>query len=259
MKTKKIITSSIILGFIASTIFTSCEKKYEVKNAVFATTDDMAQLRIVHAAPFFRKVFGRQDTFHVYVNDQKINSSFLTYGSIFPAQTTNPYVAVKAGTINIRFVTPGVILIDSSTVTALSKTTEAGKKYTLFINDSLANNKENQQMWMVDNFTSADTSFYNVRFVNTVLNDVANVDVYSFRRATNIFSNVSKASVSQFLKLPSSFTSDTISVRTTGTTTEIARLNSMPVNSRRSYTIYYRGDATTGTAKPRVVTYLLNE
>jgi Domain of unknown function (DUF4397) len=259
MKTNKIIISTLLLGFAAITLFTSCEKKYEVKTAVFATSDDMAQLRIVHAAPFFRRVFGRQDSFHVYVNDQKVNNTFLTYGSIFPAQTTNPYIAIKPGTTNIRFVQYGVVLIDSSTITALSKTTEAGKKYTLIINDSLANNKENQQMWMVDNFTTPDTSFYNVRFVNTVLNDVANVDVYSFRRAANIFTNVSKASISQFLRLPSSTTSDTISVRTTGTATEIARLNTMPVNSRRSYTIYYRGDATTGTAKPRVVTYVLNE
>ncbi len=259
MKKTYLIGSSLLLMIFVG--FIGCKKKYEVKTALFDETSSMAQLRVIHAAPNFRRVFNRQDSFAIYINNQKITNTFLTYAGAFPGITTNPYVALNAGSKDIRFVLLGRVLIDSFTVTALGKNMEAGKSYSLVITDSLANNKDNQVMWLTDNYKRPATGSYALRFVHAVLNQPVGVDVFSTRTGANVFTNVNRASASPFIELPSnSFTNDTLIVRATGTTTEIARFNGFPRTDQRIFTAIFRGDATVATGtKARALIYTVNE
>jgi len=131
----------------------------------------------------------------------------------------------------------------------LDKNLEPGKYYTFFITDSLK--AQQDKIWVSDvNFLPTDTTQYKVRFAHMILNDSAGkkADVYSFRQAANIFSNVSPGTVSDYIALPTPAISDTLSIRRTGTGFELARINGVSYVKTRLYTILYKGSpATTGT------------
>jgi hypothetical protein len=121
-------------------------------------------------------------------------------------------------------------------------------------------------MWLKDNFALTDTSNFTIRFVHAVLNDPGAVDIYSFRRATNIFTNISPAKATPFLSLPYDLATDTFYVRPTGTLTDIAKVTvatgspgANTTNRGRAHTLLYRGHfgVTTGT-KVRALTIFAN-
>src|ERR1051326_8210063 len=116
---KNIILLSIIAGLII--IISSCKKDKTHLLGVQPTTS--AFLKVVHAAPSFRKIFNMPDSFNIIVgtdNDQRLfagtpNSATtpltvpatpFTYNSAFPTNTTNvnTYAAIPAGSQNIRLV-----------------------------------------------------------------------------------------------------------------------------------------------------------
>jgi hypothetical protein len=233
----------VILLFLIG--FLSCEKDKSVV-ATYQPTGSNAFLRVMHVSPNFRKVQNYADSFNVYVGADKVNGSLFTYNSAFPAAAinVNTYAAVPAGSQQIRLSLPGKSVADSFTIMTLTKTLEAGKYYTFFITDSLSAQQNPTKIWVEDaNFLSDDTTQYRIRFVHTILNDTAgkNVDVYSYRKAGNIFSNISPGTVTDFISLPAPTTLDTISIRRTGSGYELARVSAVSIVKGRSYTILYKG------------------
>jgi uncharacterized protein DUF4397 len=246
MKKNIILILAVFIGLLA------CEKDKTVV-ATYQLPPSNAYLRIMHVSPNFRKVQNQPDSFNVFVGTTKINGSLFTYNSSFPAAgiNVNTYAAVPSGSQQIRLSLQGKSTIDSLTIMTLTKTLEAGKYYTFFITDSLSAQQNPTKIWVEDaNFLSDDTTQYRIRFAHTVLNDTAgkNVDVYSYRKAGNIFSNISPGTVTDFISLPSPTTLDTISIRRPGTGFELAKINALSIVKGRSYTVIYKGSpGTTGS------------
>jgi hypothetical protein len=145
-----------------------------------------------------------------------------------------------------------VLTPDSIAVVSLSKTLEPGKYYSLIITDSILNSNNNKQIFTQDNFVISDTNTFTMRFVHAILNDSAdkNIDIYSTRRAGNIFSNISPGTVTDFKSQPYNFITDTIIVRRAGGIFELARFSTAtnPLARQRAYTLMYKGTPSTTTA-----------
>ena len=256
---KKIISILILVCTLG--LLWSCEKELELVSPVSAT-EGLAFLKIIDASPNFRQVFKGSDSFNVYVNGAKINGSQLSYNSIFPSNF-NLYAAVPAGPQSIRITVNGRFNPDSITLASFNKTLTANSYYSFIITDEAMTANESRQMFIQDKFALTDTNNYTLRFVNAVLNDPTAVDVYSFRSSSNIFTNISPATATDFIKLPYSLLTDTISVRPTGTQTEIARINisnggTNDFRRGRPYTILYKGQFG-NTAKPRSLLFYAND
>lgn len=249
-----------VIVFLGITIV-ACEK--EIKYiAQKISPANKAYIKIVHAAPSFRNVFNTRDTFHVYANGDKINATFLTYTSAFPSATGNGYLAIDPGDLTLKLFTPGVLVGDSVEVATFSKTVEAGNYYSFIITDSVKLSRDSSQIWLRDNFETPPQNLYGLRFVHAAMNDTVGkrVDVFSARRNGNIFSNYAPGQASSFTNFPfNSQIPDTIIVRRSGTTMELARINNITFGHTRVYTLVFRGNvAVTGT-KGKALTYYVNK
>lgn len=230
----------------------SCSKQTTLENvAVTTNPTGTAFIKIVHFSPAFRLATAKSDSINIFVNDTKLNGSFLTFGSMFPS-TTNLYASVPAGITALKLTTSGVNTPDSIAVVTMSKTLEAGKYYSLIITDSVLSTSATKQIFTQDNFVISDTTKFTMRFVHAILNDTAgkNIDVYSTRVAANIFTNVSPGTVTDFTVQPYNFVTDTLIVRRAGGTFELARLSTAtnPLARQRAYTLLYKGTPSTTTA-----------
>jgi len=249
--------SRLLFIIAASLLFlNSCKKsdKYVAKRLPVANN---AYLRIVHVAPNFRATLSQPDSFHVCINDTKINATLITYNTFFPTSTANTdtYAAVAAGNDKVRFSIIGKNLVDSQTILTLPIVLGTGSYYTLFITDNIRDGQTTPQILSQDLVVRPDTGKYSIRFAHMILSDTAGktVDVYSFRQATNIFSAVTPGTVTGFVTLPCLVpATDTLSIRRTGTGQELVRLNGVAItNNQRVYTIVYRGTSGTTGTKPR--------
>jgi hypothetical protein len=241
-------------------IISACKKDFTKFTNEPLFIGDQAFLRVMHVSPNFRAVQNKPDSFNIYVGANKINGSLFTYNGAFPATAinSNTYAAVPSGSQAIRLSLQGVNNIDSVTIMQLDKNLEAGKYYTFFITDSLK--AQQDRIWVNDiNFLPTDTSQFKVRFAHMILNDTAGkkVDVYSFRQAANIFTNISPGTVTDYVAIATPSIIDTISVRRTGTGFELARLNGVSYVKTRLYTILFKGSPglTTGTKARSVIVY----
>jgi hypothetical protein len=246
MKKNIIFIAIIFLGVL---FFESCKKdQTQLRNI---SLDTRAYLKVIHAAPGFTQVFNAPDNFNVLVgaiNGERMVAG-MTYNSAFPSNTinTNTYAAVPAGSQDIRLVLKGVANIDSITVAAIPKNLTVGSFYTLVITDSITTSAAYSKIWSADDLSTPPAGSYNLRFIHAVMNDTAGkkIDVYSYRNAANIFSNISPGDVTAFNTFTIPTSSDTISIRRAGTTFELARINGQSyANSQRIYTLIYRGNGT---------------
>ncbi len=259
----KKINSYISLLVFGAIFFAACEKE-AAKTADYTTTEANAFMRVVHVAPSFRKVFNAPDSFNVYVNDAKINGSFLSYASIFPG-TANAYFAVPAGLQQIKVSVHGfgTNKPDSTLLKNFTKVFTQGQYYTLLITDSINSSKDSAQMFLPDLYTKPTPGNFGIRFVHAVWNDTAgmNVDIYSTRRNANIYSNVKPGTITTFGTQPyNTQLSDTLYVRRAGTQFNLHTLNSASFGNQRVYTLVYRGDGNlTTTNKARSLAAFLHQ
>jgi hypothetical protein len=150
-----------------------------------------------------------------------------------------------------------VVNADSVTIWSLPKYLAPGKYYTFMITDSLNSTRDSNRIFVQDVYTPAVVSYINLRFIHAVVNDTPGktVDLWSYARNAAIISKVKPDSVSSFLLAgvnPS--VADTLYVRRTGTTLNLAKLLFAPT-PQRTYTLYYYGDGniTTAGKKPRTL------
>jgi len=261
---KKNISLILILAASISGLLWSCSKTTPLVNiAVTSSPTGSAFIKIVHFSPAFRLATSNSDSLNIFLNGSKLNGSFLTFGSLFPS-TTNLYAAIPAGAATIKLSTAGVLTPDSIAVVSLSKIVEAGKYYSLIITDSILSASSSKQIFTQDNFVLSDTNTFTLRFVHAILNDSTgkNVDIYSTRRAGNMFSNISPGTVTDFNAQPYNFITDTIIVRRTGSNFELARFTtaSNPLARQRAYTLIYKGTPNVTTApKGRALATFANQ
>jgi hypothetical protein len=175
---------------------------------------------------------------YLSVDNKPVNGAALVSGSIFPSSGYGFSVATGMRTFLLR---------DTLTATTQSQLTfaqnlEIGKSYTVFAYDTITSVKQKTVVTPI--VIPADTSC-RLRFANFIYNpnDIPAVDVFSFNRNTNLFTNVSVTDVTSFVAYPSALLVDTLYVRPTGnTTTNLYKLTiSGGLTQKRSYTLVYRG------------------
>ncbi len=245
---KKYISLAVILVFVFA-LFYSCKK--DTSHIGVNSNLYQSYLKVIHAAPGFAQVFNAPDNFNVIVggiNGQRLASAF-TYGSAFPANTFNldTYAAVPSGSQDIRLVLKGVVNIDSITVATIPQNLAPGNYYTLVITDSITTTSNYSKIFTQDIFAVPTSGTYFLRFIDAVMNDTTGktVDVYSFRAGTTIFKNISPGTVTSFNSTVFNSIPDSFSIRRSGTTFELARLNTVSfTNNQRVYTLIYRGNGT---------------
>lgn len=267
MKKITFYTSLFAAGIL---LFSACKKESEMNAAYVSTTSETAAFfRVIHAAPYFRQTFNAPDSFNVYVNSNKANSPFLTYGSIFPqsATTGNGYIAVPPGLQQIKMSVNGFASAnpDSTLLLNFTKVFNAGQYYTLFITDSIKLYPD--ASFVKDTLYKPLTGNVGIRFMHSVLNDTVGktVDIYSYARNATIFANLKPKDVTSFSSFGFSVgVPDTFYVTRnapTGTLLAnrivLAKVAFSPTN-QRVYSLYYRGDGnlTTGTKARTLSSYL---
>lgn len=245
-------------------LLTACKKQTDLV-ANFSLGSDKAFLRVIHVAPSFRSIYNAPDSFNIYVNNFKVNNTYLSYGGQFPISSTtlNGYFAVSPGINNVVFSYGGKLKEngDSIPFSLMDRSFALGKFYSIIITDNYNSSTDSVKIILEDKFTTPASNNYALRFVHAVLNDTAgkNIDVYSKRKAANIVSNIKPGQVVDFQNISmASTTSDTLFVRRAGTLNTLSTLNGASFSSQRAYTMIYRGDGklTTGTKARSLATYV---
>lgn len=176
---------------------------------------------------------------YIYLDGKPLNGSALTSGGMFPA------AGIYAS--NIPPGVNGFLVRDTlSTTTQLplsfAENLQVNKNYTIFMYDTITTPKQKtvETRYVVPEDTSC-----RIRFANFIYNPsaVPAIDVFSFTRNTNIFTNVPVTGVTDFIAYPTNLAPDTLYIRETGTTTNIIKvtISSSTLNDKRSYTLVYRG------------------
>lgn len=173
----------------------------------------------------------------VFVDNNQVSGSALAYGSLFPS--TSYAFAVDAGprSVSIRSTASGTTQLPVN----FSGNFDAGKNYTIFTYDTITAAKQITVENKIE--IPADTTA-RVKFANFIHNtaDVPGVDVFSLRRGTNVFTNIRRTEVTEYIPYAAAMpVTDTLLIRETGTTNLLAQLNGFNPVRKRSYTVIYRG------------------
>ncbi len=180
---------------------------------------------------------------YVYVDSKPVNGAAIAFGGVFPATGYGFSVPIGVRAFLIR----DTLTAATQTPLSFAENMQPNKNYTIFMYDTI--NAAKQKTVETAIVIPADSTA-RLRFANFIFskNAVPAVDVFSKRRNQNIFTNVSVTDVTNFIPYASKLT-DTLSVRATGTTTDLAVLNGITPTEKRSYTIVFRGryETTSGT------------
>lgn len=263
--------SAIVLAF------TACEKKYDEVAQQDMMDNTKAYLKFIHASPSFRLIHDAQDTFHVFVNDQKITSSALTYNGVWPFTVnsstnsiTATYAMVEPGTNTIRLTIPGKDKPDSATIFTITKDLNAGGRYTFLLTDSVKMDRDSSKIFLADNLGDITplTGYINLRFIHAVMNDTAGsmVNVFSYARNADIGTKIKPGTTTVFSRYTfNPGVVDTFYVRrSNGFVLAKIPFNAANVGAgsldQRSFTLYYKGDGNlaSGTKGRALAAYLNN-
>jgi hypothetical protein len=81
------------------------------------------------------------------------------------------------------------------------------------------------------------------------------VDVFSFTKNENIFTNVAMKDVTEFISYPSKRIIDTFYIREAGTSNLLLKIAVGALTPKRNYTLVYRGSNKGGRAASIYATY----
>lgn len=227
-------------------ILSSCEKEYA---SIVQENKDLNGKAFVK---YYNAVVGSARNY-IYADNMPLNGASVAYTNVFPSLSPS-YFALDAGT---RAMTIKDTLVTSTQVPMnFSAVVEGNNFYTIIAYDSL--NAPKQKL-IKDNILPVTDTTARVRFANFPYSTAAmpNVDIYSIKRKENVFTNVSPASVTEFIPFASA-SNDTLFVRPTGTTTNLTQLNGLLPTARRTYTVIFRGSyrVTSGAAARTLTSFL---
>ncbi len=235
----------LVIGFLlpGTGLISSCEKELADPVAEVEDLSNTSYLKVYNAAI-------NTSRNHVFIDNSKITGTALATGNIFPS--TAFYSALTAGTRTL--VMRDTLATTTQNVISFNPNFEKGKYYTLFLYDSTTAVK---QKIVEDKLEQPTDGTARIRFANFIFSSSAipNVDVYSFKKGTNVFTNISPTSVTDFVSYTAG--SDSLFIRPTGTTTNLAKLSTTPA-ANRSYTYVFRGQyqASTGTLARTLSSFL---
>lgn len=241
MKSVKIYIVGIASLFLIAFMF-SCNKD---KTETFATQNNFDNTSLIQV--FIATVNATRN--YVYVDANPITGATLATGSVFPS---SGYAASITGGLRAF-----LIKDTSSAVTAtqaplsFAENMQVGKNYTIFVYDTISSPK---QKTVLTNIVIPADSIARLRMSNFVYNPTAipAVDVFSFIKNANIFTNIQVTDVTDFIPYASganvtgASTTDTLYFRETGTLNQITKL-AITLTRKRSYTVVLRGSYRSAT------------
>ena len=212
----------------------SCKKEFKKLVVEDTALENKAFIKVYNGAVNTNRNF-------VYIDNVPLTGSILAYGALFPS--TGYTSTVEPG--NHTVVIKDTLATTTQKAVTFTSTFEAGKNYTIFTYDTVnaVKYKMVEDKIEIPSDTSARLRFVNLIYSSTPL---PNVDLYSTRRNANLFSNISLATVTDFIPFESNYI-DTLYVRATGTTTNLTPLGTIRLTEKRSYTVVYRGRYGTTT------------
>lgn len=220
-----------ITGFAAAMLsLASCTKNSDSKISYSTDISNKSLVRVYVATVNANRNY-------IYVDGQVLNGSALISGSMFPSSG-----------IFASGIAPGLrafLIRDTAAVTTQVPLTfatnmQVGKNYSIFLYDTITSPKQKTVETKFE--IPADTTS-RIRFANFIYNPFAvpAIDVFSYNRNANIFTNIPVTGVTDFIAYPSRLAVDTLYIRETGTTTNILKLSIPSLTQKRSYTLVYRG------------------
>ena len=227
-------------------VLASCEKEY---SSIVEENKDLNSKAFVK---YYNAVVNSARNY-IYADNVALNGASVAYTNVFPSLSPS-YFALDAGT---RAMTIKDTLVTSTQVPMnFSAVVEGNTFYTIIAYDSL--NAPKQKL-IKDNILPITDTTARVRFANFPYSTAAmpNVDIYSIKRKENIFTNISPATVTEFIPIASA-SNDTLFVRPTGTVTNLTQLNGLLPTARRTYTVIFRGSyrVTSGAAARTLTSFL---
>ena len=233
----KLFRISFAIVLAGSVMLASCKKEFKKIIQEDTNLETMAKIRVYNGAINTNRNY-------VYVDNTPVSGVVFAYLGLFPA--SGQYAVVEPG--NRTVVVKDTLSTTTQNPVNITADFEAGKHYTIFIYDST--NSVKSKLVEDQIVVPADTTA-RLRFANLVYSSdpIPNVDVYSVRKGQNIFTNLAVSDVTDFIQVASN-TTDSIYVRETGTTTDLAPVLSITPSIKRSYTVVFRGHygTTTGTS-----------
>lgn len=227
--------NKIILGatglFMAAIGLVSCTKSYDSR--LEATYGNNASSNV----QLFIATVGASRNYLV-VDNKPVNGAALVSGSIFPSAGFGFSVPTGMRSFLLR----DTLTATTQTPVSFAQVMEIGKSYNIFAYDTITAVKQKTVETPI--VVPADTTC-RLRFANFIYNPniIPAVDVFSFNRNTNLFTNVNVTDVTAFVPYPSALLTDTLYIRPTGNTT--TNLLKIPITGgltqKRSYTLVYRG------------------
>lgn len=180
---------------------------------------------------------------YVYVNTKPITGAALSLGTVFPSIG---FAASIPGGLN-AFLIKDTLSTSTQVPLSFAENMQVGKHYTVFMYDTINSPK---QKTVETNIVVPDDTTARIRFANFVFSKTAvpAVDIFSKVKNTNVFTNINPTEVTDFIPYASAIR-DTFLVRETGTTNQLAVLNGLTPQEKRSYTLIFRGryQTTSGT------------
>ncbi len=267
MKKDILVTLLVFAGIVFC--LNSCKRDFALKDPTMST-NGTSFLKVIDFSPNFRPIYSLPDSFNVFVNGTKVTgftpggagNYILTYGALFPTVSSGyGYISIPPGTTSIKLSVGGVVNPDSIPIATFTKILMPNSNYSFIITDSITSPRDSSQIFVQDSYPQPNPGFYNLRFIHAVWNDTVGktVDVWSTRTNRNIYTNVKPGTITSFTELPyNQLFTDTLYVRRSGTTNNLAILNSLSLFTQRTYTLLYKGDGNlvTGTKARGLITYV---
>ncbi|HMO32223.1 MAG TPA: hypothetical protein PKE63_09175 [Lacibacter sp.] len=254
--------------FIAFAGLAACQKEIRYNAAFEPISPNSMFIKFVHAYPYATPSYSATPngpTLQLSYNNGQLSATPIALGVTYPAGPDYARVQdLSALDLNIRMSTgiPPAAVRDSALFT-FNLPFNAGKYYSLFFMDSLANPARRMLVVEDDIRLPGGPNLYRVRFANLLANMPAGtptLELFSRRAGAVIFTNIPSRGVTPFIELPTQGTTgtvaDTFQIRYTGSTTALATLNNVGIQTQSSITVTAVGRVgSTGTLGPRVLSH----
>jgi len=229
-KTNKYVAGILLLLFSGAVII-SCTKSFDEKTAQQSNFTNSSLIRV-----FIATVNASRN--YIYLDGKPLNGSALTSGGMFPA--AGIYASNIPPGVN-GFLVRDTLSTTTQVPLSFAENLQVNKNYTIFMYDTITTPKQKTVETRYE--VPADTTC-RIRFANFIYNPsaVPAIDVFSYNKNANIFTNVAVTDVTGFITYPSRLATDTLYIRETGSATNIIKVVVSGVfNDKRSYTMVYRG------------------
>lgn len=236
MNIKKILSATLLIPVVALAII-SCSKTFDEK------TPQQTDFQNSSFAQVFLATVGATRNY-VYIDGKSVTGATLGAGSLFPSSAYAFVVEPGLRTFQIKDTLP----TSTQVPLTFAENFQVARQYLIFVYDTITSPK---QVTVPMNIVIPSDSMARLSFANFIYNsfDIPGVDVFSKRRNQNIFTNVTKNQVAEFVPVPSQSTTvkyipnsiDTLIIRETGTANALVQINGFNPTQKRSYTLVYRG------------------